>query len=57
VKTLYIVPVSAAHCQCLCTSSIKRARHRLDTCLIQGVSHAAVKRCSALLSAYSGPSK
>jgi len=44
VKTLsYIVPVSAAHCQCPCTSNIKRARRRrLDTCLIQCVLHAAV---------------
>jgi len=59
VKTLsYIVPVSAAHCQCPCTSNIKRARRRrrLDTCLIQCVPHAAVKRCSALVSAYNCPS-
>ena len=44
--------VSAAHCQCPCMSNIKRARRRLDTCLIQCVSHAAVKRCSALVSVY-----
>jgi len=43
VKTSsYIVPVSTAHCHCLCTSNIKRTRRRLDTCLIQCVSHAAV---------------
>jgi len=41
VKTSsYIVPVSAAHCHC--PSNIKRTCRRLDTCLIQGVSHAAV---------------
>jgi len=35
--------------QCPCTSNIKRARRRrLDTCLIQCVSHAAVKCWSAL---------
>jgi len=37
---LYIVPVSAAHCHC--PSNIKHTRRRLDTCLIQCVSHAAV---------------
>jgi len=51
VKTSsYIVPVSAAHCQCPCTSNIKHARRRQNTCPIQCVSHAAVKRCSALVS-------
>jgi len=44
--------VSAVHCQCPCTSNIKLTPRRLDTCLIQCVSHAAVKRCSALVSAY-----
>ena len=35
--------------QCPCTSNIKRARcRRLDTCLIQCVSHAVVKCWSAL---------
>jgi len=50
VKTSsYIVPVSAAHCHC--PSNIKRTPRRLDTCLIQCVSHAAVH-----WSARSGPS-
>jgi len=33
---------------------IKGARRHLETCPIQCVSHAAVKRCSALVSTYSG---
>jgi len=42
----YIVPVSAADCDYPCKSNIKRARRRLDTCLIQFVTQLHMLQCS-----------